>query len=145
MVTAITGGSNTSVIRTGNPKLIGNLSPSIQSLEYIDTEVTDIHSSVLESTVNTVDTVTSITIGDIIDSTLQSIEYIDTEITDIHAQTLEATIATVATITTGIIGEIERTEITGITPAPTYAYSSGEEIVTEEQGAATVSQIWTLS
>ena len=145
MVTAITGGSQTSVIRTGNPKLIENLSPSVQSLEYIDTEVTDIHSSVLESTVNTVDTVTSITIADIIDSTLQSIEYIDTEITDVHAQTLEATVATVASIATDIIGEIERPAIAGVTPAPTFAYSSGEEIVTEEQGAATVSQIWSLS
>jgi hypothetical protein len=145
MVTAITGGSQTSVIRTGNPKLIGNLSPSIQSLEYIDTEVTDVHSSGLESTVNTVNTVTSIIIADIIDSTLQSIEYIDTEITDIHAQTLEATVATVANIATDIIGEIERPAITGVTPAPTYAYSSGDEIVTEEQGAATSSQIWTLS
>lgn len=145
MVTAITGGSKTSVIRTGNPKLIGNDSTSIQSLEYIDTEVTDIHSQGLEAVVSTVNTVTSITIGDIIDSTLQSIEYIDTEITDVHAQTLEATIATVASIATDVIGEIERPAITGVTPAPTYAYSSGEEIVTQEQGAATVSQIWTLS
>ena len=145
MVTAITGGSKTSVIRTGNPKLIGNDSTSIQSLEYIDTEVTDIHSQGLEAVVSTVNTVTSITISDIIDSTLQSIEYIDTEITDVHAQTLEASIATVASIATDVIGEIERPAITGVTPAPTYAYSSGEEIVTQEQGAATSSQIWTLS
>lgn len=145
MVTAIDGASITNTIRTGNPKLLQNASTSIQSLEYIDTEVTDIHSQGLEAIVSTVNTVASITIGDIIDSTLQSIEYIDTEITDIHAQTLEATVATVATITTSIIGEIERTEITGITPAPTYAYSSGEEIITEEQGATTISQIWTLS
>ena len=145
MVTAITGGSQTSIIRTGNPKLIGNLSPSIQSLEYIDTEVTDVHSSGLESTVNTVNTVTSIIIADIIDSTLQSIEYIDTEITDIHAQTLEATVATVANIATDIIGEIERPAITGVTPAPTFAYSSGTEIAPQSQGAATISQTWTIS
>ena len=145
MVTAIPGGSKTNVIRTGNPMLLQNASTSIQSLEYIDTEVTDIHSQGLEAMVNTVNTVNSITIADIIDSTLQSIEYIDTEITDVHAQTLEATIATVANIATDIIGEIERSGIIGVTPAPTYAYSSGEEIVTQEQGAATVSQIWTLS
>jgi hypothetical protein len=104
MVATVAGIARSVVIRTGNPKIFENLSPSVQSLEYIDTEVTDIHS-----------------------------------------QGLEGKVTTIPTVTVSTTGELENPQILQITPTPTYAYSSGEEIVTEEQGAATISQIWTLS
>ena len=104
MVATVAGIARSVVIRTGNPKIFENLSPSVQSLEYIDTEVTDVHS-----------------------------------------QGLEGKVTTIPTVTVSTTGELENPQILQITPTPTYGYSSGEEIITEEQGAATVSQIWTLS
>jgi hypothetical protein len=106
MVTTVAGIARSTVIRTGNPKIFDNLSTSIQSLVYLDTEITDIQSQALEAKVTTIPTVNVLTTG-----------------------------------------ELENPQILQITPTPTYAYSSGEEIITEEQGegGATISQIWTLS
>lgn len=104
MVTTVAGIARNTVIRTGNPKIFENASTSVQSLVYLDTEITDIQSQALEAKVTTIPTVTVLTTG-----------------------------------------ELENPQILQITPTPTYAYSSGEEIITEEQGAATSSQIWTLS
>ena len=104
MVATVAGISRSVVIRTGNPRLSQNASTSIQSLVYVDTEITDIHSAGLEAKLDNVPTVNA----------------------QIESNKLV-------------------TNLNGFVASPTYAYSSGEEIVTEEQGAATVSQVWTLS
>lgn len=80
-------------------------------------------------------------------TSVQSLVYLDTETTDVQSQALEAKVTTIPTVTVPVTGELENPQILQITPTPTYAYSSGEEIITEEQGqgGATISQIWTLS
>jgi hypothetical protein len=78
-------------------------------------------------------------------TSIQTPVYIDTEVTDIHSEALEAKVDTVPTVNAVIEANKLVTNLNGFVAAPTYAYSSGEEIVTEEQGAATISQVWTLS
>lgn len=80
-------------------------------------------------------------------TSVQSLVYLDTETTDVQSQALEAKVTTIPTVTVPVTGELENPQILQITPTPTYAYSSGEEIITDEQGqgATTTSQIWTLS
>jgi hypothetical protein len=104
MVITAAGIARSVTVRTGQPRLSQNASASVQTLVYVDTEITDIHSQGLEAKVDNVPTVNAV----------------------IEPNKLV-------------------TNLSGFVAAPTYAYSSGEEIVTEEQGAATVSQIWTLS
>jgi hypothetical protein len=61
-------------------------------------------------------------------SSVPLIEYIDTEVTDIHSAALEASVSTETTITSSILAEIENTGIGEIIAAPTFAYSSGEDV-----------------
>jgi fibronectin-binding autotransporter adhesin len=104
MVATAAGISRSITIRTGNPRLSQNASTGIQTLVYVDTEITDIHSEGLEAKLDNLPTVNSV---------IESNKLV--------------------------------TNLNGFVAAPTYAYSSGEEIVTQEQGAATISQVWTLS
>ena len=63
-----------------------------------------------------------------------------------HKQSIgEAKLDNAPTVNAQIESNKLVTNLNGFIASPTYAYSSGEEIVTQEQGAATVTQTWTLS
>ena len=145
MVTTITGGSKTNTIRTGNPRLFQNLSPSIQSLVYAYVPTTDIHKEALEATAKSVSTINSIVDPNTISTTPSTLVYVNTQTTDIHKEALEATNKNISTINSVLDPNSLITNLNGLKPAPTYAYSSGEEIVTEEQGNVVNPQTWTIS
>ena len=145
MVTTVAGIARSTVIRTGNPRLSQNLYPTVQSLVYAYVPTTDIHKEALEATAKSISTINSIVDPNTISTTPSTLVYVNTQTTDIHKEALEATTKKISTINSVLAPNSLVTNLNGLKPAPTYAYSSGEEIVTEEQGAATSSQIWTLS
>jgi hypothetical protein len=128
MVTAITGTSITSTIRTGNPRIAQNFFPTIQSLIYVDSEIIDTHSQGLEAKVTTLTNITAQLEINKLSSTPGTMVYIDTEVTDVHAQALEATVNTLTNITVQLEINKLQSSLNGFVAAPTFAYSSGEDI-----------------
>jgi hypothetical protein len=145
MVTSITGGTKTNVIRTGNPRLFQNLYPSIQSLVYAYVPTTDVHKQILEATAKSVSTINSIVESNTISTAPNALVYVNTQTTDIHKQALEATTKNITTVNSIVEPNSLVTNLNGLKPAPTYAYSSGEVIAPQGQGTATISQTWTIS
>lgn len=78
---------------------------------------------------------------------VQSLVYVGSTDTDRYAAILEATVGSIPTVYAQLESNKIVPAVGNLVAAPTYAYSSGEEIITDEQGqgGATVSQIWTLS
>ena len=72
--------------------------------------------------------------------TLSAVVHIDTEIADVHTQNLEAKVTDIASVASTTVGETNIPTINQLIAAPTFAYSSGEEI----RASASVSQIWNI-
>ena len=129
LIVSTAGTTRTIVIKTTGPTQLQYFKSAPQLIEYIDTEVTDVHAQGLEARVTTFNSMFSnFRLGR--ESTgVTSIEYIDTEVTDVHNQTLEAKVTTIAQV--GIVEtplKQNKTGLTGIVAAPTFAYSSGEDV-----------------
>ena len=145
MVTTVNGIARNTAIRTGNPRLSQNLYPTVQSLVYAYVPTTDIHKEALEATAKSISTINSIVDPNTISTTPSTLVYVNTQTTDIHKEALEATTKNISTINSVLDPNSLVTNLNGLKPAPTYAYSSGEEIVTEEQGNVVNPQTWTIS
>ena len=145
MVTTAAGIARSIVIRTGNPRISQNASTSIQSLVYAYVLTTDVHKQALEATTKSVATVNSIVDPNTISTTPSTLVYVNTQTTDVHKQALEATTKNVTTINAIVDPNSLVTNLNGLKPAPTYAYSSGEVIVSQAQGNVANPQTWTIS
>jgi hypothetical protein len=71
-------------------------------------------------------------------SSVSSLVFIDTEVTDVHAPGLEATVFALDGINSPLAGSKFNSGLDGFVAAPTFAYSSGEDI----KVSATASQTW---
>jgi len=138
MVTAIAGGSITNQIRTGSPAVFQGYKPSVVSLDYIDTEITDIHSEALEARVSSLVDIGSRVNPVQFSTTVTNIVHIDTEITDIHSEALEAKVSSVSDLNAKLHVIKSDTSIAGFVAAPTFAYSSGEDV----KVSASATQTW---
>lgn len=138
MVTSITGASLTNIIRTGSPRLSESYKSSVSSLVFIDTEITDVHAPGLESRVNTLASVSSQVENSRFTLSPSTTLFIDTEVTDVHEPGLEATVFALDDINSPL--EVSRlvAGLDGFVAAPTFAYSSGEDV----KVSATASQTW---
>lgn len=111
-----------------------SIAPSISlksqtaSIEYIDTEVTDVHVQGLEAKVTTFDNMYAVLESYNFRPSVTAIEYIDTEVTDIHNENLEAKVSTVTNQAAQLESNQLQTNLTGFVSAPTFAYSSGEDV-----------------
>jgi hypothetical protein len=54
--------------------------------------------------------------------------YIDTEVTDVHAPALEARVNTLTNVASQLEPSRLVSNLNGFVAAPTYAYSSGEDV-----------------
>ena len=128
LVVSIAGTTRTFVIKTIGPSLFGRTVGGIQSLEFIDTEVTDVHKQDLEARISTLATLYAQLESSRITNSMSSIEFIDTEVTDVHKQDLEARISTLAIQYAQLEPNKLQTNLNGFIAAPTFAYSSGEDV-----------------
>jgi hypothetical protein len=138
MVTGITGASLTNVIRTGSPRLSESYKSSVSSLVFIDTEVTDVHFEDLEARVNAVTNINSQLAVSQLKLSPSTVLFIDTEVTDVHAPGLEATVFALDDINSPLVVSKFNSGLDGFVAAPTFAYSSGEDV----KVSATASQTW---
>jgi hypothetical protein len=138
MVTGITGASLTNVIRTGSPRLSESYKSSVSSLVFIDTEVTDVHFEDLEARVNAVTNINSQLAVSQLKLSPSTTLFIDTEVTDVHAPGLEATVFALDDINSPLVVSKFNSGLDGFVAAPTFAYSSGEDV----KVTATASQTW---
>ena len=128
LVVTISGTTRTFVIKTIGPSLFGRTVGGIQSLEFIDTEVSDVHKQDLEARISTLATLYAQLESSRITNSMSSIEFIDTEVSDVHKQDLEARISTLAIQYAQLEPNKLQTNLNGFIAAPTYAYSSGEDV-----------------
>lgn len=138
MVVTAAGTSRSVVIRTGSPAVSQGYKPSVVSLDYIDTEITDIHSEALEARVSSLVDIGSRVNPVQFSTTVTNIVYIDTEITDIHSEALEAKVSSVSDLNAKLHVIKSDTSIAGFVAAPTFAYSSGEDV----KVSASATQTW---
>ena len=138
MVITAAGTSRSVVIRTGSPAVFQGYKPSVVSLAYIDTEITDIHSEALEARVSSLVDIGSRVNPVQFSTTVTNIVYIDTEITDIHSEALEAKVSSVSDLNAKLHVIKSDTSIAGFVAAPTFAYSSGEDV----KVSASATQTW---
>ena len=138
MVITAAGTSRSVVIRTGSPAVSQGYKPSVVSLDYIDTEITDIHSEALEARVSSLVDIGSRVNPVQFSTTVTNIVYIDTEITDIHSEALEAKVSSVSDLNAKLHVIKSDTSIAGFVAAPTFAYSSGEDV----KVSASATQTW---
>lgn len=128
LVVTTAGTTRTFTIKTLGPNDFEVFKSGMSSIEYIDTEVSDVHAQGLEALVTTFASLAGILEPAKLVSGMSSIEYIDTEVTDVHNQNLEAKITTIAQLGTNEKPSALKSNITGFVAAPTYAYSSGEDV-----------------
>jgi hypothetical protein len=128
MVTTILGATKNTVIRTGNPRLSEKYRSSLSAMVYIDTEVTDVHNQSLEAKVNTLTNVAAQLEISKLSLTPSAMVYIDTEVTDVHAPALEARVNTLTNVASQLEPSRLVSNLNGFVAAPTYAYSSGEDV-----------------
>lgn len=124
----ITADTESTLIRTSNPRVTQRLVSSVQSLEFIDTEVTDVHNQDLEARISTIAALSAQFEPIRLTSSMSSIEFIDTEVTDVHKQDLEARVSTIAVQNAQLEPNKLETNLLGFIAAPTFAYSSGEDV-----------------
>jgi hypothetical protein len=110
------------------PIIKGRVTVYQTSIEYIDTEVTDVHNQDLEARISTLATLYAQLEPSRITNSMGLIEYIDTEVSDIHTQDLEARISTLAIQYAQLEPSNLQTNLNGFIAAPTFAYSSGEDV-----------------
>jgi hypothetical protein len=125
---AAAGTTRTLVVKTLGPNKFEVFKCGQLAIEYIDTEVTDVHAQGLEALVTTFASVVGILEPAKLTSGISGIEYIDTEVTDVHNENLEAKITTIAQLNTEQKPSILRSNLNGLVAAPTFAYSSGEDV-----------------
>lgn len=106
-----------------------NISRSnIATFDFIDTEVTDVHTQNLEAKVSTISAFYPVLEPVSFRSNVPELEFIDTEITDVHKQDLEARVTTVAQMSAVEEPTKLLSNLNGFIAAPTFAYSSGEDV-----------------
>lgn len=128
LVVSTAGTTRTFTIKTLGPNEFEVFKSAPQSIEYIDTEIIDVHAQGLEAQVTTFASVIGILEPAALRSGMTSIEYIDTEVTDVHKQDLEAKITTIAQLGTNVKPDKLNSNLNGFVAAPTFAYSSGEDV-----------------
>ena len=141
------GTTNSFTIRNPNPQFIGaELVSTINSISYVSTATSDVHSANTEALTSNIATVYSQFETTKYGTNPGSAVFINTSTSDVHTQNLEAKTTVVANTPNAIVETVRTgTTITTIIPTSTFAYSSGTEISANGNAIAatpTVTQTW---
>ena len=128
LVISLADTTRTLLLKTNGPSSSTVANPAPTSLLYIDTEVTDVHNQSLEAKVSSLASIGSQESSNKFNTTTTNIIYIDTEITDVHSQALEAKVSNIPNLSGKFYVVRLDTTIAGYVAAPTFAYSSGEDV-----------------